>query len=70
MFEPIKLEAMVQSTESMQEVFIVAMNNNNECRAVVGNKLCTAIYNPFTELFYVDDKYGVIDTIEEHNNGT
>ena len=70
MFEPIKLEAMVQSTESMQEVFIVAMNNNNECRAVVGNKLCTAIYNPLTELFYVDDKYGVIATIEEHNNGT
>lgn len=70
MFEPIKLEAMVHSVNARKEVFIVAMNNNNDCRAVVGNKLCRAIYNPFTELFYVDDKYGVIDTIKEQNNGT
>lgn len=70
MFEPIKLKARVNSENKMKEVFIVAMNNNNDCRAVVGNKLCKAIYNPFTELFYIDDKYGVIDTIKEHNNGT
>lgn len=70
MFEPIKLKAMLHSVNACKEVFIVAMDNNNDCRAVVGNKLCTAIYNPFTELFYVDDKYGVIDTIEECNNET
>lgn len=70
MFEPIKVKAMVHSTESIKEVFIVAMENNNDCRAVVGNKLCTAVYNTYTELFYVDDKYGVIDTIEESDNGT
>lgn len=70
MFEPIKVKAMVHSTESKKEVFIVAMENNNDCRAVVGNKLCTAVYNTYNELFYVDDKYGVIDTIEESYNGT
>lgn len=70
MFEPIKVKAMVHSTESIKEVFIVAMENNNDCRAVVGNKLCTAVYNTYTERFYVDDKYGVIDTIEESDNGT
>lgn len=70
MFEPIKVKAMVHSTESIKEVFIVAMENNNDCRAVVGNKLCTAVYNTYTELFYVDDKYGIIDTIEESDNGT
>ena len=30
-----------------------------------GNKLCSAVYNPYTGMFYVDDIYGVI---EEWNN--
>ena len=37
----------------------------NRVKAVYGNKLCTAIYNTFTGLFYVDDVYGVLETLEE-----
>ena len=39
-------------------------DDTNHCKAIIDNKLCTAVYNPFSGLFYVDDKYGVIDYIE------
>lgn len=67
MSEPCKVEAMVNSTGKRKEVFIVGYDDVNHCKAVVDNKLCTAIYNTFTGLFYVDDKFGVIDKLNNEN---
>lgn len=64
MFEPCKTDAMLNSTGKKQKVFIVKYDDMNHCKAIIDNKLCTAVYNPFSGLFYVDDKFGVIDYIE------
>ena len=64
-FEPVKVEAMIHSLHEKREVFVVLYDSPNRVRAVYGNKLCTAIYNTFTGLFYVDDVYGVLETLEE-----
>ncbi len=66
-FEPVKAEAMIHSLHETREVFIVLYDNPNHVKAVYGNKLCTAVYNTFTGLFYVDDVYGVLDTLEEES---
>ena len=64
-FEPVKVEAMIHSLREKREVFIVLYDDPNRVKAVYDTKLCTAIYNTFTGLFYVDDVYGVLDTLEE-----
>lgn len=64
-FEPVKVEAMIHSLREKREVFIVLYDDPNRVKAVYDNKLCTAIYNTFTGLFYVDDVYGVLDTLKE-----
>lgn len=64
-FEPVKVEAMIHSLHEKREVFVVFYDSPNRVKAVYDNKLCTAIYNTFTGLFYVDDVYGVLDTLEE-----
>lgn len=63
-FEPIKVQAMIHSLGEKRDVFIVLYDDYNHVKAVYDNKLCTAIYNTITGLFYVDDIYGVIDTLE------
>ena len=63
-FEPVKVEAMINSLSQKREVFIVLYEDANTVKAVYNNKLCTAIYNTYTGLFYVDDSYGVVDTLE------
>lgn len=63
-FEPVKVEAMINSLNQKREVFIVLYEDANTVKAVYNNKLCTAIYNTYTGLFYVDDIYGVVDTLE------
>ena len=63
-FEPVKVEAMINSLSEKREVFIVLYEDANTVKAVYNNKLCTAIYNTYTGLFYVDDIYGVGDTLE------
>jgi len=63
-FEPVKVEAMINSLSQKREVFIVLYEDANTVKAVYNNKLCTAIYNTYTGLFYVDDIYGVVDTLE------
>lgn len=57
---PFKTAAMIHSLQEKREVLVVHYKDNNHCRAVYGNKLCTAVYNPFAGCFYVDDLYGVI----------
>ena len=63
-FEPVKVEAMINSLSEKREVFIVLYEDANTVKAVYNNKLCTAIYNTYTGLFYVDDIYGVVDMLE------
>ena len=63
-FEPVKVEAMINSLSQKREVFIVLYEDANTVKAVYNNKLCTAIYNTYTGLFYVDDIYGVVDALE------
>ncbi len=55
-----KTKAMVHSLKDLAEVEIVKHEDNNHVTAIYGSKLCTAIYNVFTGLYYVDDVYGVI----------
>ena len=63
-FEPVKVEAMINSLSEKREVCIVLYEDANTVQAVYNNKLCTAMYNTYTGLFYVDDIYGVVDTLE------
>ena len=63
-FEPVKVEAMINSLSQKRKVFIVLYEDANTVKAVYNNKLCTAIYNTYTGLFYVDDIYGIVDTLE------
>lgn len=68
-FEPVKVEAMIHSIGKKREVFVVKYDDANNVKAIFDNKLCSAIYNTFNGLFYVDDKFGVIDTLEAVPNG-
>lgn len=68
MFNPYKALAMIHSLNSTREALIVSFEDNNHCRAIFGNKLCSAIYNPFSGLFYVDDLYGVLEEWKEENH--
>ena len=45
---------------AMREATIVEMVGENAYIAEYNGKRCTAIYNPFVNQFYVDDKYGVL----------
>ena len=45
---------------AMREATIVEMVGDNAYIAEYNGVLCTAIYNPFVDAFYVDDKYGVL----------
>ncbi len=44
----------------MREATIVEKVGNNQYIAEYNGVRCTAIYNPFVNAFYVDDKYGVL----------
>ncbi len=62
-FEPVKVEAMINSLGEKREVFVVLFEDANTVKAVYNNKLCTAVYNTYNGLFYVDDVYGIVDTL-------
>jgi len=55
------IEAMVHSLNDLAEVVIVEHTDNNQCLARYNGKLCTAIFNPFSGYYYVDDIFGVIE---------
>lgn len=44
----------------LREATILGRLGNNDYLAEYGGVKCHAIYNPFVDKFYVDDKYGVI----------
>ena len=53
-------KAMIYSSEEQVEVTILHHKNNNDVVAEYNGIRCTAVYNPFTGLFYVDDIFGVL----------
>ena len=55
-----KAEAMVHSINAVKEVEIIEKRGDNDYLAKVGDVVCTAIFNPFVGLYYVDDVYGVV----------
>ena len=57
---PFKAEAMVHSIKAIKEVEIIEKRGDNDYLAKVGDVVCTAIFNPFVGLYYVDDVYGVV----------
>lgn len=55
-----KIKAQVHSLNAQDEVIILHEKGNNDVVAEYKGKRCTAIYNIFVGLFYVDDIYGVL----------
>ena len=55
-----KVMAMVHSLGALAEVEIIEHKDNNHVIAEYNGKRCTAVFNLFSGLYYVDDKYGVI----------
>lgn len=54
------VKAMVHSVQDLREVEIVRQLSNNDVVAKYNGVYCTAIFNPYTCLYYVDDIYGRI----------
>lgn len=55
-----KTKAMVHSINAVKEVEIIEKIGDNNYLAKVGDVICTAIFNPFVGLYYVDDVYKVV----------
>jgi len=51
---------MVHSLKAQDEVAILHENGCNDVIAEYKGKRYTAIFNPFSCLYYVDDKYGIL----------
>lgn len=56
-----KVNAMIHSLGDTAEVDIIEKTGDNQYVADYNGVKCSAIYNPFVGLYYVDDKFGVID---------
>lgn len=65
--KPFTAEAMIHSLGEKRKALIVLHEDNNHCQAVYNQQLCAAIYNPIVGLYYVDDKYGVIESWNEED---
>ena len=55
-----KTKAMVHSLNAQDKVTILHENGCSDVIAEYKGKRYTAIFNPFSCLYYVDDKYGVL----------
>lgn len=53
--------AMVHSLNALAKVRIIEHINNNTVVAEYNGHKYTAVYNVFVGLYYVDDKYGLIE---------
>ncbi len=53
-------KAMVHSLKAQDEVTILHENGSNDVVAEYKGVRCTAIFNPFAGMFYVDDIYGIL----------
>jgi hypothetical protein len=54
-----KIKAMVHSKNALDEVTILHVWDYNNVEAEYKGIHCSAIFNPFVSLYYVDDVYGV-----------
>lgn len=58
----IKVRARVHSTNTVKEVTLIEKTDDNKYIVRTDSGvLCTAIFNPFTNLYYADDLYGKIE---------
>lgn len=55
-----KVTAMVHSLNALAEVTIISEKDNNHVIAEYNGQKCTAVNNPFSGYYYVDDVYGRI----------
>lgn len=55
-----KVKAMIHSQKDIRDCEIVKKVGDNQYIADYRGTLCTAIFNPFTGLYYVDDIYGIV----------
>jgi hypothetical protein len=55
-----KTKAMIHSMKAQDEVTILHEDGCNDVIAEYKEKRCTAIFNPFVGLYYVDDVYGIL----------
>ena len=55
-----KTQAIVHSLKAQDEVTILHERGSNDVIADYKGTRCTAIFNPFVGLFYVDDIYGIL----------
>lgn len=69
-FCPFETTAMIHSLNRKAAAVILDKVGDNQYRAAYQGLLCSAIYNPFTDCFYVDDKFGVIRSLEETESAT
>ncbi|MCM1194217.1 MAG: hypothetical protein NC389_17565 [Acetatifactor muris] len=53
-------KAMVHSLKAQDDVTILHEKGSNDVIAEYKGVRCTAIFNPFAGMFYVDDIYGVL----------
>lgn len=56
-----KVKAMVHSLQALDEVTILSEKDCNNVIAEYKGVKCTAIFNPFSGYYYVDDIYGRIE---------
>lgn len=56
-----RANAMVHSLKEVREVTIVEKTGDNQYVAEFEGTHATAIFNPFTGLYYVDDVYGKVE---------
>lgn len=61
----IKTTAIVHSLNSSAQVVIKEKIGDNQYLADYEGMTCTAMFNPFTSSFYVDDIYGVLPPFPE-----
>lgn len=57
----IKVRALVHSSNTVKEVTLIEKTDNKYIVRTDSGVLCTAIFNPFTNLYYADDLYGKIE---------
>lgn len=57
----IKVRALVHSTNTIQAVTLIEKTGDNNIVRTDSGCLCTAIFNPFVNLYYADDLYGKIE---------
>jgi hypothetical protein len=52
---------MIHSKQSQDTAIVLYELDDNHITALYDGKICTAVLNPFNGLYYVDDKFGVLE---------